>query len=163
MRPANRARGFTLIELMIVVSVIGFLAAVALPAYSTYIQRARLAEAMNLLEIGRLAVAEFHARWGVFPRDNESAGLAAPQSYRGRWTRGLTLEDGVLRLDTELEKQSQRVFYVRPAVNKNYPSGPLTWVCGSQRNSSELKALFDIQGASLVDSLESSSLPTICR
>lgn len=161
-RLSKRDRGFTLIELCLVVAIMGILVAVALPAYSVYTQRAKLSEAMNLLEIGRLAVAEFHARWGVFPRDNESAGLAPPESYRGRWTRGLTLQDGVVRLDTELEQKSPRVLYVRPAVNKNYPTGPLTWVCGRQVNSSELKT-FDIQGVSLVDSIDSAVLPSICK
>jgi len=70
-------KGFTLIELMIVVAIIGILAAVALPAYQDYTRRAHVSEGLTLASAAKTAVAEFHASQGSFPTTNAGAGLAA--------------------------------------------------------------------------------------
>src|SRR5580765_3120031 len=69
-------RGFTLIELMIVVAIIGILAAIAIPAYQDYTIRAQVTEGLNLADAVKVAVADYYTQNGVFP----AAGLttAAP-------------------------------------------------------------------------------------
>lgn len=70
-------KGFTLIELMIVIAIVGILAAVALPAYQDYTARAQMSEALTLAEGQKAAVVEYFSDNGVFPANNASAGIAS--------------------------------------------------------------------------------------
>lgn len=79
-------KGFTLIELMIVVAIIGILAAIAIPAYQNYTKRAHVTEGLNLAGGAKAAVAEFYSSNNRFPDNNASAGLAVATSIKGNAT-----------------------------------------------------------------------------
>jgi type IV pilus assembly protein PilA len=87
-------QGFTLIELMIVVAIIGILAAIAIPAYQDYTIRAQVSEGLNLSGAAKAAVTEFYQDQGVFPITNASAGLEAAANITGKYV--LTVSVGAL-------------------------------------------------------------------
>ncbi|MBQ0934038.1 pilin [Ideonella paludis] len=76
-------QGFTLIELMIVVAIVGILAAVALPAYQDYTKRARVTEGLSLAGGAKTAIAEYYSANNKMPSTNSDAGLAADDAIKG--------------------------------------------------------------------------------
>jgi type IV pilus assembly protein PilA len=78
-------QGFTLIELMIVVAIIGILAAIAIPAYQDYTIRAQVSEGLSLSGAAKAAVAEYYMDQGAYPGDNATAGLEAAANIAGKY------------------------------------------------------------------------------
>jgi type IV pilus assembly protein PilA len=70
-------KGFTLIELMIVVAIIGILAAIAIPAYSDYTERAKVSELVTMASACKASVTEFYQAQGTFPTTNDEAGCTS--------------------------------------------------------------------------------------
>lgn len=101
MRKIHRTqKGFTLIELMIVVAIIGILAAIALPAYQDYTIRAQVSEGLSLASGARTAVTEYFQNTGEFPEDNDEAGLSPAETITGNYVVSVTIggdnNDGVI-------------------------------------------------------------------
>ena len=119
---------------MLVVAIIGILAAVALPAYQDYNVRARVAEGFELATAVEKSVSEYRDRWGVLPPDNAAAGLPAADAMRGTWVASIEVIDGsiavkfVPRLASEFKDETPTLL-LRPAINPDWPTAALVWVC----------------------------------
>ena len=87
-------QGFTLIELMIVVAIIGILAAIAIPAYQDYTIRAQVSEGLNLSGGAKAAVTEYYQDQGLFPTTNVIAGLEIPANITGKYVATVTVGAG---------------------------------------------------------------------
>ena len=93
----KKQQGFTLIELMIVVAIIGILAAIAIPAYQDYTIRAQVSEGLNLSAGAKAAVSEYFMDRGVLPANNTEAGIATvPTEIQGNYVSQLAVLNGVI-------------------------------------------------------------------
>ena len=102
-------QGFTLIELMIVVAIIGILAALAVPAYQDYTIRSKVSEAPSLASAARTAVDVYFSENGTLPGTtvtNTSLGLSAPASYSGKYVRSVNVNSGTSAGDVLITLQT---------------------------------------------------------
>lgn len=130
-------QGFTLIELMIVVAIIGILAAVALPAYQDYTKRARVSEALSLMSGAKAAITEYYSTNNTWPGSNASAGLAPAASISGGSVISVTVTGSKItaRVRSNVEGGKDVVLKGSPT------SGGVTWTCkgnGTNVNSKYL-------------------------
>ena len=126
----KKQQGFTLIELMIVVAIIGILAAIAIPAYQDYTIRAQVSEGLNLAGGAKAAVSEYTMDRGSFPSDNDTAGLSTATDIKGKYVVSVTNNTGLITVDygnaahTTLAAGNLQLSAVTNA-------GSIEWVCKS--------------------------------
>ena len=126
----KKQQGFTLIELMIVVAIIGILAAIAIPAYQDYTIRAQVSEGLNLAGGAKAAVSEFTMDTGRFPSDNTTAGIATdPLTINGKYTLSVTVAAGLISVaygnDAHAILNGTGILELSPFTN----AGSVEWTC----------------------------------
>jgi len=127
-------KGFTLIELMIVVAIIGILAAIAIPAYQDYTARSQMSEAMSLASGARTAVSEVFQTEGDFPTSNADAGLADAANISGTYVASVAVGAGG-QITATLRGAAPVIGPIRGATLLLTPTGTaadgsVTWACG---------------------------------
>ena len=122
-------KGFTLIELMLVVSTIGILAAIAIPAYNDYVQRAKYAEPLTLAEPLKDALVKYYERWGEFPSSTQQAGLGDLSGYRGEYTESISIQEGIIELIVGTSADTHRLWLQAALPDVSGPKNTVLWLC----------------------------------
>ena len=122
-------QGFTLIELMIVVAIIGILAAVAIPAYQDYTVRAQVTEGLGLASAGKTAVSEFFATNAALPASNSAAGMAVDESISGNHVDKVTVgpTSGVITITFSANAIATQTILLTPTT----AAGTVVWDCAT--------------------------------
>ena len=128
-------KGFTLIELMIVVAIIGILAAIAIPAYSDYTIRAQVSEGLHLASSAKTAVSEFVMDRGSFPTDNDEAGISANTDINGKYTTSVTAANGLITIVYGGTDGHPEIATEDLVLSATTMSGSVVWACPSTSGS----------------------------
>ena len=122
-------RGFTLIELMIVVAIIGILAAIAVPMYLDYAIRTQVAQGINLASSAKVAVTEYYQDQGAFPGDNTTAGLEAAANIKGKYVTQVEVVAGGLIEVTFGGDVNAKINSAKMIMTPFDNDGSVAWTC----------------------------------
>ncbi|EMT5831285.1 pilin, partial [Neisseria gonorrhoeae] len=150
-------KGFTLIELMIVIAIVGILAAVALPAYQDYTARAQVSEAILLAEGQKSAVTEYYLNNGIWPENNDKAGVASPSDIKGKYVQKVEVNNGVVTAQMASSNVNKEIKDKKLSLWARRQDGSVKWFCGQPvtRNAAA--------NAKDADKIDTKHLPSTCR
>jgi type IV pilus assembly protein PilA len=152
-------KGFTLIELMIVIAIIGILAAIAIPAYQNYTIRAQVTEGLTLGDGWKTAISEYYANTGNWPAQTNLAGTCISA---GKYETAVTVATGGVIQITYGNQANSKIngcnLAIVPYTNAN---NDVLWVCGTAQTPSS--ATLASAGNSGVNSVLPQYLPTSCH
>ncbi|HEZ6392147.1 TPA: pilin [Neisseria meningitidis] len=161
-------KGFTLIELMIVIAIVGILAAVALPAYQDYTARAQVSEAILLAEGQKSAVTEYYLNHGEWPANNSSAGVATSSKIKGKYVKEVTVANGVVTATMLSSGVNKEIQGKKLSLWAKRQDGSVKWFCGQPvtRNATA-KANADADAVTVTadtdKKIDTKHLPSTCR
>ncbi|HHS2173973.1 TPA: pilin [Neisseria meningitidis] len=157
-------KGFTLIELMIVIAIVGILAAVALPAYQDYTARAQVSEAILLAEGQKSAVTEYYLNHGEWPGNNSSAGVASSSTIKGKYVKEVTVAKGVITATMLSSGVNKEIQGKKLSLWAKRQDGSVKWFCGQpvqRANNTADDAVKADTGTN--GKIDTKHLPSTCR
>jgi type IV pilus assembly protein PilA len=155
-------KGFTLIELMIVIAIIGILAAIAIPAYQNYTIRAQVTEGLTLADGWKTAIAEYYANTGVMPA--AVANLAGTTASAGKYESSITVSGGSIVIayggaaNAKITNTSSNTLGLVPYTNAN---NDILWLCGTATLPASASAT--TAGTAVTTTILPQYLPTSCH
>ncbi|HGG8011041.1 TPA: pilin [Neisseria meningitidis] len=158
-------KGFTLIELMIVIAIVGILAAVALPAYQDYTARAQVSEAILLAEGQKSAVTEYYLNHGEWPKNNTSAGVASSSTIKGKYVKEVTVANGVITATMLSSGVNKEIQGKKLSLWAKRQDGSVKWFCGQPVTRTDAKAdtVAAAAAANGNGKIDTKHLPSTCR
>ncbi|HEZ4045124.1 TPA: pilin [Neisseria meningitidis] len=159
-------KGFTLIELMIVIAIVGILAAVALPAYQDYTARAQVSEAILLAEGQKSAVTEYYLNHGIWPANNSSAGVASSASdIKGKYVKSVEVKNGVVTAQMASSGVNKEIQGRKLSLWAKRQDGSVKWFCGQPvtRDKAKDDAVTAAATGNDTDKIDTKHLPSTCR
>ncbi|HHT7398611.1 TPA: pilin [Neisseria meningitidis] len=158
-------KGFTLIELMIVIAIVGILAAVALPAYQDYTARAQVSEAILLAEGQKSAVTEYYLNHGIWPANNSSAGVATSANIKGKYVEKVTVANGVVTATMLSTGVNNEIKGKKLSLWAKRQAGSVKWFCGQPvtRAANAKATNDDVTADNGTDKIDTKHLPSTCR
>ena len=155
--------GFTLIELMIVIAIIGILASLAVSAYQTYTVRAQIAEGLSMASGAKVPIVDAYTNDGVAPANRAAAGMPPDAlSTRGNYVRGVDIIDGRVEITFGGPRAHQDIIGETLSLTPYETAGnTIVWRCGFA--AAPDGALLDGGGDHVDPSVDRRYLPTNCR
>ncbi|MBH6441577.1 pilin [Neisseria meningitidis] len=154
-------KGFTLIELMIVIAIVGILAAVALPAYQDYTARAQVSEAILLAEGQKSAVTEYYLNHGTWPSNNSDAGVATSTDIKGKYVKEVEVKNGVVTATMLSSGVNKEIQGKKLSLWAKRQDGSVKWFCGQPVTRNAANA--DDVAADGTNKIDTKHLPSTCR
>ncbi|HEZ4372279.1 TPA: pilin [Neisseria meningitidis] len=156
-------KGFTLIELMIVIAIVGILAAVALPAYQDYTARAQVSEAILLTEGQKSAVTEYYLNHGIWPGNNTSAGVATSSEIKGKYVKSVEVKNGVITAQMASSNVNNEIKGKKLSLWAKRQNGSVKWFCGQPVTRNDTATDEVTANGKTADNINTKHLPSTCR
>lgn len=121
----NSSHGFTLIELMMVIAIIGILSAIAFPAYQAYTKRAHVTEGLTLANGAKVAIADHYSTFGSYPADNAAVGIMQATSINGQSVRSIAIAYSKVIITYNTKVQNGATVELQASI----AGGAIKWTC----------------------------------